>query len=245
MRALAARRKIAGSVLTRPHDDRDWLYCRGNGSAYRQRSEQLMVLSRFDRVPRLVPRLAALLVVLLGLAGCDVNAVPRQDEAVKAAWSQVLNQYQRRADLIPNLVETVKGYARQEQQVLTAVTEARAKATQMQLPADILTNPQAFQEFEKNQGALTGALGRLLAVSERYPDLKSDQNFLALQSQLEGTENRIAVARRDYIDAVQQYNTTLRTIPSRWVAALLYPDAKVRETFTITAEAQQVPQVKF
>jgi LemA protein len=200
-----------------------------------------MILARYDRLSRL----AALLLILLGLSACDVNAVPRQDEAVKAAWSQVLNQYQRRADLIPNLVETVKGYARQEQQVLTAVTEARAKATQMQLPADILTNPQAFQEFEKSQAMLSGALGRLLAVSERYPDLKSDQNFLALQSQLEGTENRIAVARRDYIAAVQQYNTTLRTIPSRWVAAWLYPDAKVRETFTITAEAQQVPQVKF
>ena len=197
------------------------------------------------RLPLLRP--AMLLVMLLSLAGCDVNAVPRQDEEVKAAWSQVLNQYQRRADLIPNLVETVKGYARQEQQVLTAVTEARAKATQaqVQLPPDILSNPEAFHQFEQNQAALTGALGRLLVVSERYPELKSDQNFLALQSQLEGTENRIAVARRDYIDAVQRYNTTLRTIPSRWVAAWLYPDAKVRETFTISEQAQQVPQVKF
>jgi len=190
-------------------------------------------------------RLVVPLLLLLGLAACDVNAVPRQDEAVKAAWSEVLNQYQRRADLIPNLVETVKGYAQQERQVLTAVTEARAKATQMQLPPDILTNPEAFQQFEKNQAALSGALGRLLAISEQYPQLKSDQNFLALQSQLEGTENRIAVARRDYIATVQTYNTTLRTIPSRWVAAWLYPDAKVKETFTITAEAQQVPQVKF
>jgi LemA protein len=197
------------------------------------------------RLPPL--RHAMLLVMLLSLAGCDVNAVPRQDEEVKAAWSQVLNQYQRRADLIPNLVETVKGYARQEQQVLTAVTEARAKATQaqVQLPPDVLSNPEAFHQFEQNQAALTGALGRLLVVSERYPELKSDQNFLALQSQLEGTENRIAVARRDYIEAVQRYNTTLRTIPSRWVAAWLYPDAKVRETFTISGQAQQVPQVKF
>jgi LemA protein len=174
-----------------------------------------------------------------------LNDVPRQDEAVKAAWSQVLNQYQRRTDLIPNLVETVKGYARQEMQVLTGVTEARAKATQMTLPADILSNPEAFHNFEQNQAALGGALGRLLAVSERYPDLKSNQNFLALQSQLEGTENRIAVARRDYIQAVQTYNTTLRTIPGRWIAALLYPDAKVKETFTISDQAQQVPQVKF
>jgi LemA protein len=194
---------------------------------------------------RLPSRLAALLLLVLGLAACDVNAVPRQDEAVKAAWSQVLNQYQRRTDLIPNLVETVKGYARQEKDVLTAVTEARAKATQMQLPANVLSNPDAFRQFEQNQAALSGALGRLLAVSERYPDLKSDQNFLALQSQLEGTENRISVARRDYIAAVQIYNTTLRTIPSRWIAGWLYPDAKVRETFTISEQAQQVPQVKF
>jgi LemA protein len=189
--------------------------------------------------------LLGLIFALFGLTACDINAVPRQDEAVKAAWSQVLNQYQRRADLIPNLVETVKGYARQEQQVLTAVTEARAKATQMQLPPDILSNPEVFKQFERNQTALTGALGRLLAVSESYPQLKSDQNFLALQSQLEGTENRIAVARRDYIEAVQRYNTTLRTIPSRWIAAWLYPDAKIRETFSISEEAQQPPRVKF
>lgn len=194
---------------------------------------------------RAARRLVVPLLLLFALAACDVNAVPRQDEAVKAAWSEVLNQYQRRTDVIPNLVETVKGYAQQERQVLTAVTEARAKATQMQLPPDILTNPEAFQQFEKSQAALSGALGRLLAISEQYPQLKSDQNFLALQSQLEGTENRIAVARRDYIAAVQSYNTTLRTIPSRWVAAWLYPDAKIKETFTITAEAQQVPQVKF
>ena len=194
---------------------------------------------------RIVGRLAVLLLAGGALAACDVNAVPRQDDAVKAAWSQVHNQYQRRSDLIPNLVETVKGYAKQEQQVLTEVTEARAKATQMQLPPDVLTNPEAFKQFEQNQAALSGALGRLLAVSERYPDLKSNQNFLALQSQLEGTENRIAVARRDYIEAVQAYNTTLRSYPSKWIAALLYPDAKVKETFTISEEAQKAPQVKF
>ena len=196
---------------------------------------------------RPVRRIAVILAVFGGLAACDVNAVPRQDEAVKAAWSQVLNQYQRRADLIPNLVETVKGYAHQEQTVLTQVVEARAKATQTQLtlPADVTSNPEAFRKFEQSQAALGGALGRLLAVSENYPDLKSNQNFLALQSQLEGTENRIAVARKDYIDRVQTYNTTLRTIPSRWIAAWFYPDAKVKETFTITEQAQQVPQVKF
>ncbi len=189
--------------------------------------------------------LVAFGLMLGGLSGCGVNKIPTLDEQVKAAWSEVLNQYQRRADLIPNLVETVKGYEHQEQQVLTQVVEARAKATQMQLPSDILSNPQAFHQFEQNQAAIGGALGRLLAVAEAYPDLKSNQNFLALQSQLEGTENRIAVARRDYILAVQNYNTMLRTIPGRWVASILYPDMKVRETFTITEQAQQVPQVKF
>jgi LemA protein len=159
--------------------------------------------------------------------------------------AEVLNQYQRRTDLIPNLVQTVKGYANQERTVLTEVTQARARATQMTIPSDILSNPQAFHEFEQNQARVGNALGRLLAVSERYPDLKSNENFLALQSQLEGTENRIAVARRDYIDAVQIYNTTLRTIPSRWVAAILYPDAKVKQTFTISEQAQQAPKVQF
>jgi LemA protein len=189
--------------------------------------------------------LTLLAVFGLVLSGCGINKLPTLDENVKAAWSEVLNQYQRRADLIPNLVETVKGYAHQEQQVLTQVTEARAKATQMQLPADILSNPQAFHQFEQNQAAISGALARLLAVVEAYPDLKSNQNFLALQSQLEGTENRIAVARRDYILAVQEYNTALRTYPQRWIASIIYPDLKIRETFTIPDQAQQVPQVKF
>jgi len=187
----------------------------------------------------------AAILLAFGLSGCGVNDVPRQDEQVKAAWSEVLNQYQRRTDLIPNLVATVKGYATQERTVLTEVTQARARATQMTIPSDIISNPQAFHEFEQNQARVGNALGRLLAVSERYPDLKSNENFLALQSQLEGTENRIAVARRDYIDAVQTYNTTLRTIPSRWVAAILYPDAKVKQTFTISEQAQQAPKVQF
>ena len=190
--------------------------------------------------------LAVVMLAGASAIGCNsINQLPTLDEQVKAAWSEVLNQYQRRADLIPNLVETVKGYAHQEQQVLTEVTEARAKATQMQLPPDVLSNPEAFHQFEQNQAALGGALGRLLAVSEKYPDLKSNQNFLALQSQLEGTENRIAVARRDYILAVQQYNTYLRTYPGKWIAGWMYPDMKVRETFTISEQAQQVPQVKF
>src|ERR1700678_3563340 len=194
---------------------------------------------------RALTLIAAIGCVLAGLPGCGVNKIPTLDEQVKAAWSEVLNQYQRRADLIPNLVQTVKGYAHQEQQVLTQVVEARAKATQMQLPADILSNPQMFHQFEREQAQLGGALGRLLAVSENYPALKSNENFLALQSQLEGTENRIAVARRDYIDSVQTYNTTLRTVPSRWVAAIFYPDAKVRQTFSISEQAQQAPKVQF
>jgi LemA protein len=185
------------------------------------------------------------LLMAIPLAGCGVNEVPKLDEEVKAKWSQVQNQYQRRADLVPNLVETVKGYAAQEQDTLTKVVEARAKATSIQIPPDITSNPEAFKRFQDAQSQLTGALARLLAVKEAYPDLKSNQNFLALQSQLEGTENRIAVARRDYINAVQAYNTQLRTIPGRWIASILYPDAKVKETFTSTEEAQQAPKVKF
>ena len=201
----------------------------------------------FSETPRTrLISVVALMLAIIAASGCNsVNQLPTLDEQVKAAWSEVLNQYQRRSDLIPNLVETVKGYAHQEEKVLTEVTEARAKATQMQLPSDVLSNPEAFHQFENNQAALGGALGRLLAVSEKYPDLKSNQNFLALQSQLEGTENRIAVARRDYILAVQQYNTYLRTYPGKWIAGWMYPDLKVRETFTISEQAQQVPQVKF
>lgn len=174
-----------------------------------------------------------------------INKLPAQDESVNAAWSQVSNQYQRRADLIPNLVATVKAYASHEKEVLTDVVEARAKVGQMQLPKDILSNPQAFAKYQAAQGQLSSALSRLLVVVERYPDLKANQNFLALQSQLEGTENRIAVARRDYIHAVQQYNTTLRTIPGRWIAAFLYPEMKLKQNFTADAKAQAVPQVNF
>ena len=189
--------------------------------------------------------LAAMLFGLVALSGCGINAIPTYEEQSKAAWSQVLNQYQRRADLIPNLIETVKGYAAQEKDVLTSVVDARAKATSVQLPADLLTNPQAFEAFQQNQAAVTSALTRLLAVSEAYPDLKSNQNFLALQSQLEGTENRIAVARRDYIEAVRLYNTELKTFPGRWWASWFYPEAKPMQTFTIDAEKREVPKVDF
>ena len=192
-------------------------------------------------------RAGALFVVLVGLAGCGINDAPRQDQNVKAKWSEVLNQYQRRSDLIPNLVATVRGYAHQESSVLEAVTEARAKATQttVNLPSDVLSNPQAFHNFEQAQASLGSQIGRLLVASENYPDLKSNENFLALQAQLEGTENRITVARRDYIDAVQEYNTTLTTIPSAWIAHLFYPNLKERQTFTISEKAQEAPQVKF
>ena len=192
-----------------------------------------------------LPRLFALIAIGVFLSACGVNEIPKLDEEVNAAWSQVENQYQRRADLIPNLVETVKGYAAQERETLTAVTEARAQATQLKIPADILTNRAALDRFEQLQSTMTSALSRLLAVSERYPELKSNQNFLSLQSQLEGTENRIAVARRDYIEAVRKYNTELRTIPGRWIAAILYPDAKVKENLRAPEGSSTPPRVNF
>ncbi|WP_259780852.1 LemA family protein [Aestuariispira ectoiniformans] len=179
------------------------------------------------------------------LTGCGVNAIPTLDEQAKASWSQVLNQYKRRADLIPNLVEVVKGYATHERETLTAVTEARAKVSQINIPKDILTNPQAFQAFQQSQGALTQALSRLMVVSERYPDLKASENFLALQAQLEGTENRISVARRDYIQAVQAYNTELRTFPGRIWAMILYSDAVPLQNFTVDQEGiENAPVIK-
>lgn len=190
-------------------------------------------------------RLVLLMFVLSLLSACGINNIPTYDEEVKASWSQVLNQYKRRADLIPNLVNTVKGYAAQEKEVLVAVTEARSKVANMSLPKDILTNPSAFQTFQKNQGALSSALSKLMLVVERYPDLKSNQNFLALQSQLEGTENRIAVARRDYIQAVQAFNTEIRTFPGRIWHSVMYSDLQLKENFTATAEEQLTPEVKF
>jgi len=192
-----------------------------------------------------INRILSVVAMSVFLASCGVNNVPKLDEEVNAAWSQVENQYQRRADLIPNLVETVKGYAAQERETLTDVVEARAQATQMKIPADILTNRAALDQFEKLQASMSSALSRLLAVSERYPELKSNQNFLSLQSQLEGTENRIAVARRDYIEAVRKYNTELRTIPGRWIAAILYPGAKVKENLRAPEGSSTPPRVNF
>ena len=184
-------------------------------------------------------------VLCLALAGCGYNTIPTQEEYAKAKWADVQNNYQRRADLIPNLVATVQGYAKQEKDVLTAVIEARAKATQIKVDASQLTDPEKLKQFQDAQAQLTGALGRLLAVSENYPDLKSNQNFLALQSQLEGTENRIAVARRDYIDAVRTYNTTLKTLPGLLWASTAFRNNKPMAEFSASETAQTPPQVKF
>ncbi|MGN7772450.1 LemA family protein [Phyllobacterium sp. 22552] len=196
------------------------------------------------RKGRVLSVLALVLLVPL-LSACGFNTIPTNEERAKAAWSDVLNQYQRRADLIPNLVETVKGYAAQEKDVLTSVVEARAKATSVQVSPETLTDPNAMKVFQENQAQLTGALSRLLAVVENYPDLKSNQNFLALQSQLEGTENRIAVARRDYIEAVRVYNTALKTMPTMIWAWIWFTGNEPYQTFNIEDSAKQTPQVKF
>jgi LemA protein len=188
---------------------------------------------------------SALVAASLALAGCGYNTIPTLEEQAKARWSDVENQYQRRADLIPNLVATVQGYAAQEKNVLTAVVEARAKATQVKVDTSQLTDPDKLKAFQDAQNQLTGALGRLLAVSERYPDLKSNANFLALQSQLEGTENRIAVARRDYIEAVRSYNTALRTFPTVIWAKTAFSGNKPMAEFTANEGAEKPPQVKF
>jgi LemA protein len=191
-------------------------------------------------------RTLLILVLALQLSACGINNIPTYDEQVKSGWAQVENQYQRRADLIPNLVETVKAFAAQEKETLTAVTEARAKVGGLQATPDLLNNPDALQQYEQAQAQLGSALQRLMVVVERYPDLKSNQNFLALQSQLEGTENRIAVARKDYIGAVQAYNTEIRTFPGRIWHSIMYSDMQVRETYEATSSgAEQAPQVKF
>jgi len=190
-------------------------------------------------------RFAVVAALGVGLAGCGINKIPAQDEKVKAAWAEVQNQYQRRADLVPNLVATVKGFAKQEQTVLTQVVEARAKATQTVLPEKLATDPAALKAYEANQAGLSGALSRLMMITENYPQLKSDQHFIALQSQLEGTENRITVARRDYIQEVQAFNTMLRTIPSRWTASIFYPELKPYPAFSTSEKNQSTPTVQF
>jgi len=187
----------------------------------------------------------AALALGLSVAGCGYNTIPTAEENAKAKWADVQNQYQRRADLIPNLVATVQGYAKQEKDVLTSVIEARSKATSVKVDASQLTDPEKIKQFQDAQNQLSGALGRLIAVSEAYPDLKSNQNFLALQSQLEGTENRIAVARRDYVAAVRDYNLTLSTFPSIIWAKTIFSGNKPMAAFTASEDAQKPPTVKF
>jgi LemA protein len=202
-----------------------------------------MLRQGFSRIAALV----AVLMVAATLAGCGINNIPTYEQSAKAKWSEVLNQYKRRSDLIPNLVETVKGFADQEKNVLTSVIEARAKASQAQIniPADVLTNPEAMKRFQDAQNSLGGALRQLMVVAERYPDIKSGQNFLALQSQLEGTENRIAIARRDYIEAVRVYNTELTTFPGRIWRSVMYSSSQPMAAFDIPVQEQQTPKVDF
>src|SRR5882757_5369579 len=182
---------------------------------------------------------ATILLLGLSLSACGYNAIPTNEEQAKAKWADVQNNYQRRADLIPNLVATVQGYAKQEKDVLTAVVEARAKATQVKIDVSQLDDPAKLKQFQDAQNQLSGALGRLLAVSENYPELKSNQNFLALQSQLEGTENRIAVARKDYIEAVRVYNTELKTFPGVLWASTFFRSNKPMAEFAANDDAQK------
>ena len=192
-----------------------------------------------------LPKLAAAFGLALALAGCGVNNIPTKDQAVKARWADVQAAYQRRSDLIPNLANTVAAYAKQEQTVLIQVTQARASATQVKVDASTITDPAKFAQFQQAQDKLSGVLGRLMAISEQYPDLKSNTNFLALQSQLEGTENRIEIARRDYNAAVQAYNTTLVTLPGSLWASTVHKGYKPATMFAASAAAQSAPVVNF
>lgn len=189
--------------------------------------------------------LGLILLAIIYLTVTNYNNIPKLDENVKEKWSQVQNQYKRRADLIPNLVETVKAYANHEKNTLVEVTEARSKVSQINLNENILNNPELLQQFENAQSNLTSALSKLMVVVEKYPELKANENFLSLQSQLEGTENRITVARRDFIEAVKLYNLELRTMPGKFVAAIAHPEAKIKETFTASPTEQDAPKVKF
>ncbi len=197
---------------------------------------------------RFSPRLSALAAVVVlapAVAGCGINAIPTKEEAAKARWADVQSQYQRRSDLVPNLVATVQGAAIAERTTLTQVIQARAQATGVTVTPDTLSDPAAFQQYQAAQGQLSQALSRLLLVVERYPDLKSNQNFIALQSQLEGTENRIAVSRRDYNEAVRDYNTSLRTFPTVIWAKTIHGGSQPMQLFTATEAAQTAPGVSF
>ncbi|ABV68364.1 LemA protein [Aliarcobacter butzleri RM4018] len=189
--------------------------------------------------------LGLILLAIIYLTVTNYNNIPKLDENVKEKWSQVQNQYKRRANLIPNLVETVKAYANHEKNTLVEVTEARSKVSQITLNENTLNNPELLQQFENAQSNLTSALSKLMVVVEKYPELKANENFLSLQSQLEGTENRISVARRDFIEAVKLYNLELRTMPGKFVAAIAHPEAKIKETFTASPTEQDAPKVKF
>jgi len=204
-----------------------------------------MLAPRLFPLPRSLPAMLAMALLLPLLSACGYNTIPTAEENAKAAWSEVQNQYQRRADLIPNLVETVKGYAAHEKDTLQAVVDARSKATQVTISPENLSDPEAFKRFQDSQAGLTSALSRLLAVVENYPDLKANQNFLALQAQLEGTENRIAVARRDYIQAVRDYNLTLRTFPSVIWATLWFRNNQPFQNFSAPEDKLDVPKVNF
>ena len=188
---------------------------------------------------------ALLALVVVMLSGCGYNQIQSKDEATKAGWSEVLNQYKRRADLIPNLVATVKGYAAQESSVLIGVSQARAGAMQVKSDASITTDPAAFQRYAAAQQNLSLALAPLRVLQENYPDLKSNENFMALQSQLEGTENRITISRRDYNEAVRDFNTTLRTFPQVFWAKTMYSSSRPMQLFQATATAQSAPTVDF
>ena len=189
--------------------------------------------------------LGLILLAIIYLTVTNYNNIPKLDENVKEKWSQVQNQYKRRADLIPNLVETVKAYANHEKNTLVEVTEARSKISQITLNENTLNNPELLQQFENAQSNLTSALSKLMVIVEKYPELKANENFLSLQSQLEGTENRITVARRDFIEAVKLYNLELRTMPGKFVAAIAHPEAKIKETFSASPTEQDAPKVKF
>lgn len=187
----------------------------------------------------------AILVPLVYIIVTNYNNIPRLDEDVKAKWSQVQNQYKRRADLIPNLVATVKGYAEHEKSTFTEVTEARSKVSQINVNAQTLNDPAMMEKFAQAQSSLSSALSKLMLVVEKYPDLKANKNFMALQSQLEGTENRITVARKDFIASVQKYNLELRTMPGKLVAMIVHPSAKIKETFKASKTEQDAPKVQF
>jgi LemA protein len=203
------------------------------------------VTSWISSTKRTLLRLLLPIVLAAPLAGCGINNIPTKEETAKAAWAQVQNEYQRRSDLVPNLVATVQGYAVQEKSVLVQVTQARANATHVSVDASTITDPAKFKQYEAAQNQLSGVLGHLLSITENYPDLKSNQNFLALQSQLEGTENRIAIARRDYNEAVRDYNTELHTFPGVLWAGTVYKNEKPITPFEATNDAQTAPKVSF